>query len=307
MEIVSIILAFCGGVFGALVGGVTTFVFCGLLALIGIGVILAGGSDVFLWGIAFGPLFGPQVAFSGGVAAAAYWGRKSHQHLERIRTAENDAGGLEMMSDGATLEESLKEKVIEGTNTITPLFMTNHVPVLLVGGIFGVIGYIVTFLLGDIVGLQADNAAIAVTVCGLLSRIVFGSSGLTGKLGQNEKRYVFEPQQLLFNLIWSFAVAVSIAYIIQIIEINVFGFAIGAFSLLFLYFGINFPATHHVSMVAGFAVTVFGNIWIAGLLGMVAMLIGELLTKTFNTKVDSHIDSPAFTIAICSLILLNLF
>lgn len=40
--------------------------------------------------------------------------------------------------------------------------------------------------------------------------------------------------------------------------------------------------------------------------GALAWLIANILARLFNTDVESHIDPPAFTIALFSLILLNI-
>ncbi len=57
MDIVSILAAFGGGVFGSLIGGTTAFVFTGLMGLAGIVVLLSGGGDAILNNIAFGNVF----------------------------------------------------------------------------------------------------------------------------------------------------------------------------------------------------------------------------------------------------------
>ncbi|NLM68258.1 MAG: hypothetical protein GX180_13960, partial [Enterococcus sp.] len=162
-----ILLGFCGGVFGALIGGVTSFVFCGFLGIIGIAIVLAGGSDIFLYSVAFGPLFGPHVAFSGGVAAVAFLAKK-----ERVakRKSQNYLGeaitnkkGLKNIQKRSSVNHN-----IEGTNIMLPLLKTNDFTVLIVGGVFGVIGFVVYYLLNDIFFLRADNAAITVALCGIL-------------------------------------------------------------------------------------------------------------------------------------------
>lgn len=46
--------AFAGGVFGALFGGTTLFIFMGLMVLLGSAIALSGGGDTFLLQVAFG-------------------------------------------------------------------------------------------------------------------------------------------------------------------------------------------------------------------------------------------------------------
>lgn len=64
---------------------------------------------------------------------------------------------------------------------------------------------------------------------------------------------------------------------------------------------------HHVALIAGMAMQVFGNIWLAGLLGVISMILCEAIGVTFNANAKSHIDPPAAAITILSLILLNFF
>ena len=77
MSILSLIAAFGGGTFGAALGALPAFIMTGFVALAGAGIALAGGPDALVGNLAFGSFFGPHIAFAGGVAAAAYAGRKS--------------------------------------------------------------------------------------------------------------------------------------------------------------------------------------------------------------------------------------
>ena len=73
MSILAIIAAFGGGVLGAYVGAVPAFIMTGVLALVGNLITAAGVSgDIAVGVMAFSSFVGPQVAFAGGVAAAAY-------------------------------------------------------------------------------------------------------------------------------------------------------------------------------------------------------------------------------------------
>jgi len=275
MEILySILIAFGGGVFGTLIGGTTSFIFTGLLGMVGIGVLLASGNDIILNNVAFGPLFGPHVAFVGSVAATAYAARL--------------------------------KKVEDGSDTTVPLFTTQEPSVLLIGGTFGVIGFFVNELWVTL-GLKMDTIALTVLVCGIVCRLLFGKSGLTGVFDASEKRYNFTAKSMLFQSIWSFFISLVISFVVIKLQVNNIGFTIGAVSLIFLYFGLDFPITHHVLMVAGFAALVFNNIFIAAAFGVVACILGEFIQRTFNTNVDSHIDMPASVIAPLSFIILTIF
>lgn len=80
--------------------------------------------------------------------------------------------------------------------------------------------------------------------------------------------------------------------------------------LLSLIFALNdpaFPATHHTTLVAGYAIAQTGNILIAIAFGVIAHFVGLLFGMVFNTDCGTHVDPPAVAIAICSLILFTLF
>jgi len=88
---------------------------------------------------------------------------------------------------------------------------------------------------------------------------------------------------------------------------NNIGFAISAFSLIFIYFGLSFPVSHHIAMVVGYAALQFGNIWMVMLFGLLAAILGGYTQRAVNTHGDAHIDMPATMIALFSFIILGIF
>ena len=78
MNIFALLAAFGAGLFGAILGGVPTFIMTGLIALAGGIAGMAGVSDVATASMAFGSVFGPHVSFSAAAVAAAYAGRKGY-------------------------------------------------------------------------------------------------------------------------------------------------------------------------------------------------------------------------------------
>lgn len=307
MSIVTLIAAFGGGVFGSLIGATTAFIFTGIMALVGIAVSLSGGGDMILNEIAFGPLFGPHVAFAGGVAAAAYLGRKKKKELERVGVSGSDAQEV-YGHDNPDVDNDYLNRLVDGSDTATPLFKSNDPIALLVGGVFGALGYALNYLFSaDMLNFPMDTIALVVLISGVVSRFVFGNSGLTGNYPTNESRFGPVNSNLLFTAIWSVAYAAIIGYVA--IELNManIGFAISAASLIFIYFGLSFPVSHHIAMVAGYAAIQFGNIWMAMLFGLLAAILGEYTQRAVNTHVDTHIDMPAAMIALFSLIILGIF
>lgn len=286
-QILPYLLAFFGGVFGAAIGGATSFILFGLMGIIGIGLIVATGSDVFLNSVALSPIIGPHVAFAGGVAAAAYMGKLSREGKLQTETGE----------------------VIEfaGSNIFAPLHSFGNTTSLVIGGVFGVIGFAILDILDNVIALKADNIAIVVVVTNIIARLAFGDGQLLSDLPKEVNKVGLITNNLLFNILWSFSLSIVMAGIIDVIQIPLFGFVLGAFFLVFIAAGVNVPMIHHVALIAGMAMQVFGNIWLAGLLGVISMILCEAIGVTFNANAKSHIDPPAATITILSLILLNFF
>ncbi|QZY57528.1 hypothetical protein K7H06_13880 [Crassaminicella profunda] len=277
MTIEAILAAFGGGVFGALIGALPAFIFTGVMGLIGIAVMACGGNIDIVGNVAFGTLFGPHIAFAGGVAAAAYAANKKH-YLD------------------------------SGMDILTPLLKTKDSMVLLVGGMFGILGYLINSLFVSI-GLPTDTPGCTVFISCAITRIVFGSTGLFGKTeiaatSELEKRsFLPDAKTLAFNIVWSVGLGLVISYIVDLTQINIIGFCISAASLIFVQMGFDFPTTHHVTLIAGYATIATGNIFIGAVFAVIACIIGEIVGRTLNSCCDTHIDPPATTICLCSFII----
>lgn len=151
MDILALVAAFGGGVIGAYMGAVPAFVMTGVFALVG-GVATAAGVDggVAINTIAFGSFLGPHIAFAGGVAAAAYAGKQ--------------------------------KKLASGSDVVSSLNGLAAPDVLLVGGLFGIVGYLLAALIGATpLGPLTDLPGICVVISGIIVRFLFGTTGLTGK------------------------------------------------------------------------------------------------------------------------------
>ena len=272
-----ILAAFGGGVFGAVIGALPAFIFTGFIGLIGVGVIAAGGPATILNDITFGTLFGPHIAFAGGVAAAAFAANKKHEF-------EN------------------------GADILTPLKKTNDYSVLLIGGMFGILGYLINYLYAYL-KIPVDTVAMTVFTSGLIARFVFGHSGLTGKFtpkAGEKRQYVPTGKTLAFVIVNSLGIGLVISYLIDLTQITTLGFVISAATLIFLEFGFDIPITHHITLVAGYATMATGSVLIGALFAVIAGVLGEAIGYTLNTYVDSHIDPPATTIFLCSLFIFTL-
>ena len=74
MDILMLIAAFGGGVFGACIGGVTAFIFTGITV---VAAILGGAAGApMIPFVSFGSWFGPHISFCGAAAAGAYLMRR---------------------------------------------------------------------------------------------------------------------------------------------------------------------------------------------------------------------------------------
>jgi len=151
-DVLSLLLAAGGGFFAAAIGGLHAFIFTGFLALAGHAIMFAGGSSDFLGFAAFGPLFGPHIAFAAGVAAVAYAARTS-----------NEVGGKDIG---------------------VPLIALERPDVLLVGAGFGMLGYIIQFGISKIPGFGSltDSIALTVIISAFIVRLAFGRSSIFGNL-----------------------------------------------------------------------------------------------------------------------------
>ena len=281
MNLYLVLAAFGGGIFGALLSGTGAFIMVGITGLVGVGAIAASGNTSILTDIAFGPFFGPHVAFVGGVAAAAYAGNK-------------------------------KQYITTGADINTPLVFTKDPVVLVIAGLFGVIGYFINNMYAQFLP-PMDTVALTVVTCGIICRLMFGSSGLIGakelSIQDSSGRYTILGSELLFDLLIAIGLSSAVSFAAINLQIPEIGFVISAFSLIFLYTTPGGgPVTHHLTVTAGVAAVHTGNPLYGIMAGVLACVLFEFLgVRTFNKYQDTHIDPPAVAIAITSLIVLNIF
>lgn len=327
--LVLVIASFAGGMFGASIGALPAFIFTGIMVLIGEagnvvstefvgggGLVAdaAGGYGAGIVGpLAFGPVFGPHVAFAGGVAAAAY-------------AAKND--GMPEPADG----DYHPAKDIAYALGTRP-------DILAVGGIFGVIGMAIRQTSGGL-ALPLDPPAVGVVVTALLARAVFGyeivgtprgkgffdvspfESGTKRKAmtdgGSNASyRFAVEPwlpHQYKWSGVATIGMAVGIlsAYIFARTGSLFIPFGISATSLLFLNLGVEkIPVTHHMSLPATFIASMAMldgmGVPVALVLGagfgILGGVIGEVYERIFYAHGSTHFDPPAASIVTTTFIL----
>ena len=269
--------AFGGGLFGAAIGALPAFVFTGVLVLAGTAAAASGGGADILTHAAFGPVFGPHIAFAGGVAAAAY---------------------------------ACKRGLLEtGRDISTPLMGLNRADALFVGGAFGAGGYLLNAL-GQAAGLGArtDTIALTVVVSAAIARLVFGKSGLVGKSFAPDESFHWVRHQERPSQAAAIGLGAGLlsAYMAGVLGPErgggVLGFGIAASTLIFAQFGQKIPVTHHIALPAAAAALASGNLCVGALFGIVGAFAAEGFSRVFHMSGDTHIDPPAAGIALTMLL-----
>lgn len=308
MSIVGFLAAFGGGALGAALGGLPAFIMTGFMALVGTGIALGGGTDFVVGSLAFGPFFGPHISFAGGVAAAAYAARKANAMASVTVT---DGGDTAVMSTN---------QLYSGSDITFALNKTGDYTVILVGGIFGVFGYMIQYFYANVISLQTDTVAMTVATLGIITRLLIGKTGLIGKYTEEAPRqYVAKGNELIFNIVTGLIIGLVVCYVGQMLldtgvtkealqgSYPAMCFGISAITLIFLQFGTITPITHHISLPAANAFALSGNPIIGVVVAIICSLFGDFATKTFNSYNDSHIDPPACTIFIVTFFIFALF
>ena len=295
MDLFALLAGFGGGVFAASIGALPAFILTGLFAVCGAVANLAGvDAGGFLTGtMAFGPFVGPWVSFAGGVAAAAYAKKKG-------------------------LSEN-------GADIATACASYQKADVLLVGGVFGLIGQavhmfvFVPFLSGAISPKFATDPGIIVFFSGVLVRLVFG-----GKLKTSDKILSSGDAlttTLTIGVFYSLLVAAVFCSVVPAAEAggwydalagnyHVLVFGMAGVGLVFAEMGVAFTGCHHIVIIAAEATVgayrTTGNLWIALVVGTVfgtiAAILGDIEGNTINCGTDSHIDNPAFAIFVMTFV-----
>ncbi len=286
MTVIGLLAAFGGGIFGAAIGALPAFEFVGFLVMIGVAVqIGVSPAETNFFGIPFG-MFGPHVGgFASGVAAAAY--------------------------------AASRGKLDSGRNIVAGMMGLNSPDVLLVGGAFGILGYLIQWGLAQVPNFGAgipwtDTVALTVVISAIIARLLFGKTGLFGKAEPGRAFYApsdkakwlsFQSEPLQLTVI-GLGVGLMAGYLGATYGApGVFlSFGIAAASLIFLQFGVLVPVSHHIALPAAIVAASSGSIVWAGIAGILCAFVGEFYARTFLSHGDTHIDPPACTIATMTLI-----
>lgn len=261
--------------------------------------------------VGFGPVLGPHVAFAGGVAAAAYAGRKgTFDTTFRYHQAKQVAKPL-------------------GTNP----------KALLVGGAFGLFGVLVARFASEL-SAPLDPIALAVVLSAVVHRLAFGYP-LIGRIRESEYsmfdmspfktaqywgddnhdtsqgtggRHVVEPWQPR-HYEWQTVTVLGagagvVAGVLALGTGSAFlAFGLSLVSLLGLVAGrYDIPVTHHMALPGGIAglATDAGPVValiVAGIFGLLGALIGEFAQRVCYAHGDTHFDPSFVSILVTSLLL----
>jgi len=322
------IAAFAGGAFGAAIGALPAFIFTGFMVIAGeaAGALGLAPADMnpdtaavetlnatagatggaaslpvadgvattatgFTGVLGFGPVFGPHISFAAGAAAAAY---------------------------------AAKQGYIDDGKNILWAAGTNHIDVLMVGGVFGILGHLGTSTF-RLVGIPTDNIALMVFVSALLHRVVFGY-GVIGEItgsgmfdvspwerDEDEAPGIWLPWQYKWANVALLGVIGGIlgAFAFQVTGSPLIGFGISAASLVFLQAGTdNIPVTHHITLpgavgalgaqAAGYSPALV--LIVGALFGAFGATMGEVCNRVFYMHGKTHVDPPAFGIFMSGLL-----
>lgn len=305
--LITILTAFASGVLGACLGAMPAVIMCGVAVVLGmIGAVSGSGFD-WLTGMAFGMFVGPQVSFAPACVAAAY--AKSKGYIESSK------------------------------DIFLPLVSLKKPDVLIVSGIFAIVGWYTNVGIASVLSGKDDSVALTIVIVSMLGRVIFQGNGLRGVIGivpKGKKR--FDPrtsdawipyqtnnnslQMSLLGLcvgcisgyitttICEQAVATGNDSLYAVAAMPVWGIAI--VWCLVMAAGCNVPVAHHIGLVAGYAAKMaFLNgqssemcvFW--GLaFGLAAVYTGDILGKLLTVYGEGYVDPPSMAIAFWSIFLL---
>lgn len=270
-----IAFSFCVGILGAMFGGIQTFICTGFAGIL-VFVLQAAGAEVgFLGQDVLNTLLLPAIIFNGAGLSTAFAARRHPGQLE-------------------------------GWDITRSLIFLHDVPVMLMGGLGGAIGYIVFAIAGGL-GLPADAGAFSVITVGVAGRLLLG----TGRKWNPDATAYYREQGVSY---WVFqtinATAMSVVTAILLKEAGPeyygLGFSASAALLIFGYAGggQKVPTTHQITNIVGVTMGLTnGSIVISVAFALLSNVIFLLFAKYFNEECSTHIDPPAVGIELTTLIL----
>lgn len=305
--VISIILAFFGGVLATCVGALGSVILCAFVALAGIFAQMAGCDYPIVLGIAFGYFFSPHLGL--GPAACALGYAKKKGWVE-------DSKGIAL-----------------------PLMMLGKPSVLIVGGIFAVISYYINVGLSAILPGKIDAISCSIVVIGIIAKILWGNEGAFGKVPEGDTRFgVYSKNNWMPHMpygnglyYWFFAGSAGLISAKLFYELSEYAeltnnpglatvaifpmFAIPVIFLLLLCTGLPCPVFHHVGLTSCYAAMMaYGagqselTVLFWGMaFGIISHFAADWLADLFLVYGDGYVDPPSLSMTVCSLITWILF
>ena len=296
--------AFFGGALGAMIGALQAFALCGFAIVVGESYRILTHPWATLFGIdvtndiGFGVL-GPHIAFAGGAAAVAFVAR-----------------------DPSYSTDFSYHPAKEITK---PLI--GHPSAVLLGGIFGLLGYIL--YLGMLaLPVPTDPIAAVVVLSALIHRGLFGYA-ILGYRNRSLRTLILSPGRaaelwLPYQSSWLRVVGIGsvmgcIGGILAFVTGSAFlAFGISAASLYILCISdVPLPVTHHltlpgstivVAVIGDISQTVSAELLIVGLIlatifGSLGGICGEIAQRIAYAHAETHLDPPAVSIVVTIVVI----
>lgn len=258
--------AFCGGVIGSLTGAFQECLLAGIIAVF----VTAFPQQELLSGLLSNG-FIPYVAFSGAVAATAY-------------------------------ASKIRKHDLAGTDILKSMNATGDISVLAVGGVFAVIGLGLATAVGKL-GMTIDAGSVSVIISASVVRIIFGDGRFFNKNMKQIPRYRDQKGQWIYLGVLGLFIGAAAGYIALKTGNAFLPFYLSLASLLFYFLEPNFPPSHHMTCTAAYAFLATGSILWSAVWGAVASIVCTVIGDAVNTESSTHIDPPATTIGILSIII----
>jgi len=331
------VAAFAGGAFGAAIGALPSFSLAGLLVIVGeLYKVVRRAGDTGLpavditGAIAFGPVLGPHVAFGGGAAAAAYAAKRGYFDTDfDYHPAKNVVQGLGSRPDvllvgGVFGVAGHLIATAAGAYSVPtdPVALGVVLSALLHRAVFGysLIGASLgrLFDMSPYSRAQSSNGAEAAT-----------DGGTVSESASSHAVEPWLPYQYRWSHVLTLGVVVGIlgGYIAYVTASAFLAFGISVVPLLLINADVaKIPVTHHITLPASTAVIAsvdaplavttpavvasavpMGEALVVGaVFGAVGALLGEVSQRVFYAHADTHLDPPAASIVVTSLLIAGL-
>lgn len=266
MTLYMISIAFFAGIISALVGAFQECLLAGLVMVF----MTAFPSQAFLGDVVSYGLF-PYIAFTGAVVATAF--------ASKVR--KHDFGGAAIL---------------------TSLSKTKDISVLLVSGLFAVLSMITATLIGKL-GMTIDAGSVSVIFYSCLVRVVFGDGKFLNPKMKEISHYTDNKKEWLYWAFLGLVVGCMAGCVIRKTGNTWLPFFLSLASLIFWFLEPNFPPTHHITCTAGYAMLATNSLLAAAVWGAIASIVSTILGDAINTDASTHIDPPATTIGVLSILI----